>query len=246
MNYTMMGERRLKEKVESRVVNGSNTARRPDWEGMRRRENTPAAMHNCCESVGVGRSDGVVDMAMLEHAIRVDLDKVAPRAMCVLNPLKVVLSNIEAGHVELLSMANHPKDEAMGRRQVSLTRDIVIDQADFEEQAPAGFKRLRPGAEVRLRGAYVIRCDEVVKDDDGKVIELVCSVDKATLGKKPEGRKVKGVVHWVSADFGVPVSVRLYDCLFNVENPEAKDVANYRACLNPDSRRPSAFRTHAS
>jgi glutaminyl-tRNA synthetase len=202
---------------------------------MRRRGFTPASIRNFCESIGVGRSDSVVDMAMLEHAIRVDLDKIVPRAMCVLNPLKVVLSNIEAGHVELLSMANHPKDEAMGRRQVSLTRDIVIDQADFEEQAPAGFKRLRPGAEVRLRGAYVIRCDEVVKDDDGKVIELVCSVDKATLGKKPEGRKVKGVVHWVSADFGVPVSVRLYDRLFNVENPEAKDVANYRACLNPDS-----------
>ena len=235
LNYTMMGKRNLKEMVESGVVSGWDDPRMPTLAGMRRRGFTPASIRNFCESIGVARSDSVVDMAMLEHAIRDDLDKVAPRAMCVLNPLKVTLSNIEAGHVESLSMAKHPKDEAMGRRQVALTREIVIDRADFEEQPAAGFKRLRPGGEVRLRGAYVIRCDDVVKDESGKVVELVCSVDKTTLGKKPEGRKVKGVVHWVSADLGVKVSVRLYDRLFNVENPEAKDVADYRACLNPDS-----------
>ena len=235
LNYTMMGKRNLKEMVESGVVSGWDDPRMPTLAGMRRRGFTPASIRNFCESIGVARSDSVVDMAMLEHAIRDDLDKVAPRAMCVLNPLKVTLSNVEAGHVESLSMANHPKDEAMGRRQVALTREIVIDRADFEEQPVAGFKRLRPGGEVRLRGAYVIRCDDVVKDESGKVVELVCSVDKATLGKKPEGRKVKGVVHWVSADLGVKVSVRLYDRLFNVENPEAKDVVDYRACLNPDS-----------
>ena len=234
LNYTMMGKRNLKEMFESGVVSGWDDPRMPTLAGMRRRGFTPASIRNFCESIGVARSDSVVDMAMLEHAIRDDLDKVAPRAMCVLNPLKVTLSNIEAGHVESLSMAKHPKDEAMGRRQVALTREIVIDRADFEEQPAAGFKRLRPGGEVRLRGAYVIRCDDVVKDESGKVVELVCSVDKTTLGKKPEGRKVKGVVHWVSADLGVKVSVRLYDRLFNVENPEA-DGDDFTGNLNPNS-----------
>ncbi len=235
LNYTMMGKRNLREMVDTGVVNGWDDPRMPTLAGMRRRGFTAASIRNFCESIGVGRSDSVVDMGMLEHAIRDDLDKQAPRAMCVMTPLKVVLSNIEAGHVEPLSMAKHPKNEAMGRREVPLTREILIDRADFEEQPPAGFKRLVPGGEARLRGAYVIRCDEVVKDSDGTVVELICSADKATLGKKPEGRKVKGVVHWVSATLGVPINVRLYDRLFNVENPEAKDIVDYRDCLNPDS-----------
>lgn len=235
LNYTMMGKRKLKEMVDTGMVSGWDDPRMPTLAGMRRRGFTAASIRNFCESIGVGRSDSVVAMGMLEHAIRDDLDKHAPRAMCVMNPLKVVISNFADGYVESLSMAMHPKNEEMGRRDVPFTREILIDAADFEEQAPAGFKRLLPGGEVRLRGAYVIRCDEVVKDSEGAVIKLICSADKATLGKKPEGRKVKGVVHWVSADLGVPVTVRLYDRLFNVENPEAKDIVDYRDCLNPDS-----------
>lgn len=235
LNFTMMGKRKLKEMVDTGLVNGWDDPRMPTLAGMRRRGFTANSIRNFCESVGVSRSESVVDMGMLEHAIREDLDRHAPRAMCVLNPLKVVLHNLDEAHVEQLQMSSHPKDESMGKRLVPLTREIFIDRADFEEQPPAGFKRLIPGGEVRLRGAYVIRCDEVRNDEKGEISELHCSVDVDTLGKKPEGRKVKGVVHWVSASEGVPVSVRLYDRLFNVENPEAKEVGDYRQVLNPQS-----------
>lgn len=237
LNYTMMGKRNLREMVETAVVSGWDDPRMPTLAGMRRRGFTAASVRNFCESVGVTRSDSVVDMGVLEHAIRDDLDKNAPRAMCVLNPVKVVLTNFDEiyqpGHVELLSMASHPKFEDMGRRDVPLSQEIFIDRADFEELPPAGFKRLIPGGEVRLRGAYVIRCDEVIKDGAGEITELHCSVDENTLGKKPEGRKVKGVIHWVSAKLGVPITVRLYDRLFNVENPGSKEIEDYRDCLNP-------------
>ena len=173
-------------------------------------------------------------MGMLEHAIRDDLDKNAPRAMCVLSPLKVVLTTFAKDYKAELTMSAHPKDESLGQRVVPLTREIYIDKADFEEEPPAGFKRLVPGGEVRLRGAYVIRCDEVVKNDSGEIVQLNCSVDENTLGKSPEGRKVKDVIHWVSASEGVPATVRLYDRLFNEEKPEAKDV-DYHNCLNPES-----------
>lgn len=235
LNYTMMGKRNLKEMVEADVVNGWDDPRMPTLAGMRRRGFTAASIRNFCESVGVARSDSVVDMGMLEHAIREDLDANAARVMCVLKPLKIILSNIDANEVVQLSMANHPKDEARGRRNVPFTQEVFIDRADFEEVPPAGFKRLIPGGEVRLRGCYVIRCDEVIKDASGEVTELRCSVDKDTLGKKPEGRKVKGVVHWVSASEGVEVSVRLYDRLFTVENPASKEFDDYRDNLNPSS-----------
>lgn len=235
LNYTMMGKRKLKEMVQTGIVNGWDDPRMPTLAGMRRRGFTAASIRNFCESVGVSRSESVVDLGMLEHAVRDDLDKVATRVMCVLNPLKVVLTNLPAGHIEQLNMANHPKDEALGRRDVPLTREIFIDHADFEEIAPAGFKRLLPGGEVRLRGAYVIRCDKVIKSAEGAVQELHCSVDLDTLGKNPEGRKVKGVIHWVSAELSLPVTVRLYDRLFNVEKPESKDIEDFRTGLNPDS-----------
>lgn len=235
LNYTMMGKRKLREMVETGVVDGWDDPRMPTLAGMRRRGFTPASIRNFCESVGVARSESTVDMGMLEHAIRDDLDKHAARVMCVMQPLKVVLTNMEEGHLEQLDLANHPKNEDMGRRIVPLTREIYIDSSDFEEVPPPGFKRLTEGGEVRLRGAYVIKCDSIIKDEDGNIRELHCSVDKNTLGKKPEGRKVKGVVHWVSASEGLPVTVRLYDRLFNVENPDAKEIEDYRECLNPDS-----------
>ena len=235
LNYTMMGKRNLKEMVDSGVVQGWDDPRMPTLAGMRRRGFTSAAIRNFCESVGVSRSESLVDMSMLEHAIRDDLDKNAPRAMCVLNPLRVVLENLDDDHSELLSLQNHPKEEDMGRRDVPFTRDIFIDRGDFEEEPPAGFKRLMLGGEVRLRGSYVIKCDEVIKNSEGEITELKCSVDKDTLGKKPEGRKVKGVIHWVSATAGIPVKVRLYDRLFNEKNPESKKIKDYRQCLNPSS-----------
>ena len=235
LNYTMMGKRKLKEMVDSGVVQGWDDPRMPTLAGMRRRGFTSAAIRNFCESVGVSRSESLVDMSMLEHAIRDDLDKNAPRAMCVLNPLRVVLENLDGDHSELLSLQNHPKEEDMGRRDVPFTRDIFIDRGDFEEEPPAGFKRLMLGGEVRLRGSYVIKCDEVIKNSEGEITELKCSVDKDTLGKKPEGRKVKGVIHWVSATAGIPVKVRLYDRLFNEKNPESKKIKDYRQCLNPSS-----------
>ena len=235
LNYTMMGKRNLKTMVEEGVVSGWDDPRMPTIAGMRRRGFTPASIRNFCESVGVSRSEGVVDLGMLEHAIRDDLDKHAPRAMCVMNPLRVVIDNIAAGEIQQLDMASHPKDESLGRRSVPFTREIVIDRADFESDPPAGFKRLIPGGEVRLRGCYVIKCNEVVTDSDGEVIALHCSADLDTLGKKPEGRKVKGVIHWVSASEGKPVSIRLYDRLFTVENPESKQIEDYRSCLNHDS-----------
>ena len=235
LNYTMMGKRNLKEMVDSGVVQGWDDPRMPTLAGMRRRGFTSAAIRNFCESVGVSRSESLVDMSMLEHAIRDDLDKNAPRAMCVLNPLRVVLENLDGDHSELLSLQNHPKEEDMGRRDVPFTRDIFIDRGDFEEEPPAGFKRLMLGGEVRLRGSYVIKCDEVIKNSEGEITELKCSVDKDTLGKKPESRKVKGVIHWVSATAGIPVKVRLYDRLFNEKNPESKKIKDYRQCLNPSS-----------
>jgi len=235
LNYTIVGKRKLKEMVETNVVQGWDDPRMPTLAGLRRRGFTAAAIRNFCESVGVARSDSIVDLGMLEHAIRDDLDKNSPRAMCVLNPLSVVLTNLPDDHVETLSMANHPKNEEMGRRSVPLTKRIVIDRSDFEEVPPPGFKRLIAGGEVRLRGAYVIKCDDVLKDEAGNVVELLCSVDLDTLGKKPEGRKVKGVIHWVSESQGIPLTVRLYDRLFNVENPESKDIEDFRTCLNEDS-----------
>ena len=235
LNYTIVGKRKLKEMVETNVVKGWDDPRMPTLAGMRRRGFTAAALRNFCESVGVARSDSIVDLGMLEHAIRDDLDKNSPRAMCVLNPVTVVLTNLLDEHLQILSMANHPKNEEMGRRSVPLTKRIVIDRSDFEEMPVQGFKRLIAGGEVRLRGAYVIKCIDVIKDAAGQLRELHCSVDLDTLGKKPEGRKVKGVIHWVSEAKGIPLSVRLYDRLFTVENPESKDIDDFRECLNEDS-----------
>ncbi len=233
LNYTVVGKRKLKQLVDEGLVSGWDDPRLSTLAGMRRRGYTAAALRNFCESVGVARSESQVDLGMLEHALREDLDANAPRAMCVLRPLKVTLTNLPEAME--LSLQNHPKKEEMGRRAVPLTQEIVIDRDDFREEAEPGFKRLVSGGEVRLRGAYVIRCDEVLHDESGEVVELRCSADLETLGKNPEGRKVKGVIHWVSATDGVQIEVRLYDRLFTVENPEAKDVEDFTSLLNPES-----------
>ena len=235
LNYTMMGKRNLKVMVEDGVVAGWDDPRMPTLSGMRRRGYTAASIRNFCESVGVSRSESIVDMSMLEHAVREDLDRNSPRVMCVLNPIKVTIKNIEQGEVEELSLLNHPKDESMGRRNVPFTRELYIDRSDFEETPPEGFKRLALGEEVRLRGAYVVKCEEIIKGKEGEIQELICVADKDTLGKRPEGRKVKGVIHWVSLVYGQPITVRLYDRLFTVENPESKDIEDYKHVLNQES-----------
>ena len=236
LDYTLTSKRKLKLLVDKKIVNGWDDPRMPTISGMRRRGYTPASIRKFCEMIGVTRADGgLVDIAMLTHAIRSDLEDNAPRAMCVLKPLKVVLTNVPEDHEEMYEVPGHPAREDMTMRKVPFTREIYIDQDDFMEDAPKKFFRLAPGKEVRLRNSYVIRCDEVIKDAAGDIRELHCSVDFDTLGKNPEGRKVKGVIHWVSAAHGVPVEVRLYDNLFTVEQPDRDKDVDFLEHLNPES-----------
>ena len=234
LNYTIMSKRKLKQLVDQQLVSGWDDPRMPTLEGMRRRGYTPASIRNFCEMIGVTRTNSMVDVAMLEHSLREDLDQTSPRAMCVLRPLKVVLDNYPQDSTETLSLPRHPKDESMGQREITFGRELYIDRSDFEEVPPPGFKRLIAGGEVRLRGAYVIRCEDVIRDADGSITELRCSYDEHTLGKNPEGRKVKGVIHWVPAAASIEAEVRLYDRLFTHENPDAAE-GDYRDHLNPDS-----------
>ncbi|MCE8027337.1 glutamine--tRNA ligase/YqeY domain fusion protein [Halomonas daqingensis] len=236
MNYTLTSKRKLKLLVDEGIVDGWDDPRMPTISGMRRRGYTPASIRKFCEMIGVTRADGgLVDIAMLYHAIRSDLEDNAPRAMCVLNPLKVVLTNVPESHEEVYEVPGHPAREDMGVRRVPFTRELYIDRDDFMEEPPKKFFRLAPGQEVRLRNSYVIRCDEVVKDASDEIVELRCSVDFDTLGKNPEGRKVKGVIHWVSANHAVPMEVRLYDNLFLVEQPDKDKDADFLEHLNPES-----------
>jgi len=234
INYTVMSKRKLKQLVDEKLVSGWDDPRMPTLDGMRRRGYTPASIRHFCDMVGITKSNSVVDVGMLEHALRDDLDKTSPRAMCVLRPLKVIITDYPEDKRETMEMSCHPKDETMGSREIPFARELYIDRADFEEVPPPGFKRLVSGGEVRLRGSYIIKCDAVIKDADGMVTELHCSHDAATLGAKPEGRKVKGVIHWVPVDGAVDVEVRLYDRLFNHEDPDSAD-GDYRDFINPDS-----------
>ncbi len=234
LEYMVLSKRRLTELVEQGIVDGWGDPRMPTIAGIRRRGFPPEALRDFCARIGVTKSDGMVEMAMLENSVREALDAAAPRAMAVLNPLKVVIENYPEGERESLTAANHPKDDSFGERTVTFTREVYIDRDDFMEVPPnKKYKRLSLGGEVRLRNGYVIRCDEAVRGDDGEIAELRCSYDPATLGANPEGRKVKGVIHWVSAEEGVPATIRLYDRLFNVPNPGAD--GDWKRDLNPDS-----------
>lgn len=231
VDYTITSKRKLRKLVEGGYVNGWDDPRMPTVVGMRRRGFTPEGLRDFCKRVGVSKVDGsIVDVAMLEYCIRQSLENAAARGMAVLNPLKVTLTNLPADMD--LTHSRHPNVD-MGERVIPLTSEIYIDRKDFEEEPPKGFKRLIPGSEVRLRHAYVIKCDEVIKDENGEVVELKCSIDPETLGKNPEGRKVKGVIHWVSATKGIPAEVRIYDRLFTESDPETGD--DFLANLNPES-----------
>ncbi|MEY3660292.1 MAG: hypothetical protein RLZZ169_1117 [Pseudomonadota bacterium] len=234
IDYTVMSKRKLKQLVDEGLVSGWSDPRMPTLEGLRRRGYAPEAIRHFVDMVGVTKSNSLVEVGQLEFCLREFLDATAPRAMAVLRPLRVILTNVPAEHTERLTLPCHPKNPALGEREIPFGRELFIDRSDFEEVPPAGFKRLVPGGEVRLRGAYIIRCDEVVKDAAGHVTELHCRCDLATLGKNAEGRKVKGVIHWVPAAEAIPVEVRLYDRLFNHPAPDAAE-GDYRDHINPDS-----------
>jgi glutaminyl-tRNA synthetase len=238
LSYTVMSKRKLLQLVEDGLVNGWDDPRMPTLSGLRRRGYTPEAIRDFCNRIGVARRDSLVDVALLEHCLREDLNKRAPRVMAVLRPLKVVLTNYPENQVEELEAVNNPEDPAMGTRKVPFSRELVIERDDFREDPPKQFYRLAPGREVRLRYAYFITCQEVVRDEEtGEVIELRCTYDPATRGgDTPDGRKVKATLHWVSAPQAFQAEVRLYDRLFLKSNPgEAKEGGDFKASLNPQS-----------
>ncbi len=237
LQYTVLSKRRLIQLVEEGHVSGWDDPRMPTISGLRRRGFTPESLQLFAERIGISKADNNIYMSVLEDCIREDLDSRAPRAMAVLRPLKVVLLNWPEDQVEKLDAPVHPQFPERGRRPITLNREIFIEEDDFEEVPPEGFHRLVPGGEVRLRNAYVIRCEEVIKDTSGKVIELRCIYDPNTArGKKPQGRKVKGIIHWVSAAHAVQAEVRLYDRLFSQPTPGSDHPdKNFLLDLNPNS-----------
>jgi glutaminyl-tRNA synthetase len=238
LEYTVMSKRKLTQLVNEGYVQDWDDPRMPTIAGLRRRGYTPRAIRDFCERIGVTKADNMVEMALLENCIREDLDRHAPRAMAVLHPLKVVIENYAEDRVEELVAPNHPKDETLGTRSIPFAREIYIERDDFREEAPKKFKRLVSGGEVRLRHAYVIKCEQVITDDAGEILELRCRYDPDTLGKNPEGRKVRGVIHWVSARHAAVAEVRLYDRLFAHPTPDAaKDGKDFVGHLNPDALR---------
>lgn len=235
LNYTITSKRKLKQLVDEGYVDGWDDPRMPTVSGLRRRGVPPQALRQFCDMIGVTRSDGVVDMAMLDYAVRDELDKNAPRAMCVLKPLKVILTNYPEGQREDLSAPGHPVRDDLAERTLPFSRELYIDREDFREAANKQFKRLVLGKKVRLRNAYVIQADDVVKDEDGNILEVHCSYDAGTLGKDPaDGVKPKGVIHWVAADTALDCEVRLYDRLFSEAEPDSGD-RNFLDYVNPES-----------
>jgi glutaminyl-tRNA synthetase len=243
-NFLVMSKRKLMALVQEGLVDGWDDPRMPTLQGIRRRGYTPSALRLMVDRVGISKQNSLLDISILEGALRDDLDAHAPRRMAVIDPLKVVLGNLDAAHEESLTFANHPKDASQGERSIPFSRELWIEREDFEEVPPPGFKRLTVGGDVRLRGAGIIRCDEVVKDDNGKVVELRCTLDPASRpGMEGANRKVKGTIHWVSARHAVAAEVRLYDRLFVVADPDRDGADNeeggktYKDHMNPDSRR---------
>jgi glutaminyl-tRNA synthetase len=238
LSFTVLSKRKLIQLVQDNVVNGWDDPRMPTLSGYRRRGYTPEAIRNFCERIGVAKANSMVDIALLEYSIREDLNRRAPRVMGVLRPLKIVIENYPEGQTEMLEAVNNPEDASMGTRNVPFSKILYIEQDDFMEDPPKKFFRLGPGREVRLRYAYFLTCQSVVKDPDtGDIIELRCTYDPATKGgNAPDGRKVKATLHWVSAEHAVEADVRLYDRLFTKENPDEKtEGKTFKDFINPDS-----------
>ena len=234
LQYTVMSKRKLKQLVEENLVDGWDDPRLPTIAGLRRRGYTPTALRDFCRRIGVTKSDNNVELALLQSVIREDLEDTAPRVMGVVNPIKLVIENYALDKVEMLTVANHPKLESLGTRQLPFTGEAYIDREDFREEANRKYKRLVLGGEVRLRYGYVIKAEKVIKNDAGEIIEIRCTYDPDTLGKNPEGRKVRGVIHWVSASRCHPAEIRLFDPLFTVDFPDASD-QDYHDLMNSDS-----------
>ncbi len=237
--YTMLSKRNLLTLVNDGVVDGWDDPRMPTLSGYRRRGYTPEAIRDMVGKVGVAKSNSTAEIALLEHCLRVDLNQRAPRRMAVLDPLKVVITNYPEGDGEMLDAINNPEDDSMGTRQIPFSNVIYIEREDFMEDPPRKFYRLAPGREVRLRYAYFIKCEEVIKDDSGEIVELRCTYDPATRGgdNPPDGRKVKATLHWVSAPHAVDGVARLYDHMFTTENPfEAEEGGDWKDNLNPNSK----------
>ncbi|MFH8133791.1 glutamine--tRNA ligase [Pantoea osteomyelitidis] len=234
LEYAVMSKRKLTQLVSEKIVESWDDPRMLTVSGLRRRGYTAAAIREFCRRIGVTKQDNIVEMASLESCIRDDLNENAPRAMAVLDPLKVVIENLPAGHDEMIAMPQHPNKPEMGTREVPFSREVWIDRADFREEANKQYKRLVLGKEVRLRNAYVIRAERVAKDEEGNITCVYCTCDVDTLSKDPaDGRKVKGVIHWVSAIHALPAEFRLYDRLFSVPNPGAAE--DFLATINPNS-----------
>ncbi len=238
MTYLVMSKRKLLQLVKENYVMGWDDPRMPTISGIRRRGYLPESIHLFAKRIGVAKAESLIDYDILENCVRENLDDVSHRAMAVLNPIKVVIDNLPAGHKEEIETSMHPKKVELGKRKLSFTKEVYIDAADFMENPTDDFFRLAPGKEVRLRNAYVIKCKEVIKDANGQIIELRCDYDVTTLGGKPtaDGRKIKGIVHWVSATDCVDAEVRLYGRLFSVENPEdTAEGKDFKSNLNTNS-----------
>ena len=233
LHYTITSKRKLLQLVTEKHVSGWDDPRMPTIQGMRRRGYTPQGIREFARRIGISKSDNTVDMGVLESCIREDLELRVPRVMAIINPLKVTLTNFDGAQVREADF--HPNHPEFGKRFVPISRELFIEADDFAETPPAGWKRLTPGGEVRLRHSYVMRCDETVKDTMGKVVELRCSIDHDTLGKNPEGRKVKGVIHFLSCEHALPAEMRLYDRLFTVPEPDADKNIDFCTYLNPAS-----------
>jgi glutaminyl-tRNA synthetase len=238
-NYTVMSKRKLLALVNDGLVDGWDDPRMPTLQGIRRRGYTPSALRLMVDRVGISKQNSLLDISILEGALRDDLDAAAPRRMAVVDPVKLVLTNLAEDFEEALAFPNHPKDESFGNREVPFSRELWIEREDFEEIPPRGFKRLTTGGEVRLRGAGIVRCDAVIKDAGGSIVELRGTLDPGSRpGMEGANRKIKGTIHWVSARHAVAASIRLYDRLFAVPDPDNDaDGKSYQDHLNPDSRR---------
>jgi len=236
ITYTVMSKRKLLQLVTENLVSGWDDPRMPTLVGLRRRGYTPEAIHNFMDKIGYTKYDGVIDISLLEYAIREDLNAKAKRVSAVIDPVKLIITNYPEGQVEMMEAINNPEDESMGSHEIAFTRELYIERDDFLEDAPKKFFRMTPGQEVRLKSAYIVKCTRAKKDENGNIIEIYAEYDPQTKSGMPESnRKVKGTLHWVSAEHSLPAEVRLYDRLFNVENPGDEKDKDFRDLLNPDS-----------
>ncbi|MCX7842108.1 MAG: glutamine--tRNA ligase/YqeY domain fusion protein [Clostridia bacterium] len=236
LTYTVMSKRKLIELVKNGYVDGWDDPRMPTLSGLRRRGFTPESIRDFAERIGVAKTLSTVDIALLEHCIREELNKKAERVMAVLRPVKLIIDNYPEGQVEEFEAENNPEDPSAGTRKVPFSRELYIEKDDFMINPPKGYFRLYPGGEVRLKHAYIVRCESFIQDENGNVTEIHCTYDPSTRGgNAPEGKKIKGTIHWVSAQHALDAEIRLYDRLFSVPNPDAEEGGDYKAFLNPNS-----------